>query len=212
MVDECKQSTTTSSNHVKKNFEMNTFHGGLKTWMDIKPPLCMVQEVIWSKHFQSIIESGNPRGYLICIITRGFCSHNARLFNDDVTEIGVSYWQRREFPNPARLHRGNIIHFKPSYLRWPYYFANVACSFHYRMVIKRMSTGYLSSQQFNQTIAWEKCAKYTSQCRLPLDTGQQTRHWLPLRACAATDIRAGPTSTHENMADPVQPLWLINFI
>ena len=43
--------------------------------------------------------------YLICIITRGLCSYNARLFNDDVTAIGVSYWRRREFPNYARLHR-----------------------------------------------------------------------------------------------------------
>ena len=30
-----KQSTTTSSTHVKKNFEMNTFRDGLKSWIDL---------------------------------------------------------------------------------------------------------------------------------------------------------------------------------
>ena len=35
IVDECKQSTTTLSTHVKKNFQMNTFHAGLKSWMDL---------------------------------------------------------------------------------------------------------------------------------------------------------------------------------
>ena len=35
MVDECKQSTTTSSTEVKKDFQMNTFHAGLKAWMDL---------------------------------------------------------------------------------------------------------------------------------------------------------------------------------
>ena len=48
--------------------------------------------------------------YLICIITHGLCSYNARLFNDGVTAIGVSYWWRRKFPNYARLHRGRISH------------------------------------------------------------------------------------------------------
>ena len=47
--------------------------------------------------------------YLICIITRGLCSYNARLFIDDVTAIAVSYWRRREFPNYARLHRGRML-------------------------------------------------------------------------------------------------------
>ena len=45
--------------------------------------------------------------YLICIITRGLCSYNARLLNDDATAIEV-YWRRREFPNYARLHRCRI--------------------------------------------------------------------------------------------------------
>ena len=35
MVDDCKQSTTMSSTHVKKTFQVNTFHGGLKVWMDL---------------------------------------------------------------------------------------------------------------------------------------------------------------------------------
>ena len=34
MIDECKQSTTTSSTHSKKNWQMNTFHHCLKRWMD----------------------------------------------------------------------------------------------------------------------------------------------------------------------------------
>ena len=42
------------------------------------------------------------------MITRGLCSYNARLFNDDVTAIHVSYWWRREFRNYARLHRGRM--------------------------------------------------------------------------------------------------------
>ena len=35
MVDECIQSTATSSTHVKKNFQVNTFHDGLKARMDL---------------------------------------------------------------------------------------------------------------------------------------------------------------------------------
>ena len=34
MVHECKQSTTTSRIHVKKNFQVNTFHDDFKAWMD----------------------------------------------------------------------------------------------------------------------------------------------------------------------------------
>ena len=37
--------------------------------------------------------------YLICIITRGLCSYNVRLSDDDITAIRVSYWWRREFSN-----------------------------------------------------------------------------------------------------------------
>ena len=33
---------------------------------------------------------------------------HARLFNDDVTAIRISYWWRKEFPNYARLHCGGI--------------------------------------------------------------------------------------------------------
>ena len=56
------------------------------------------------------VESDNPRGDRDAIKLRGVCSYNARLFNNDVTAIGVSYWQRREFPNYARLNRGRIFY------------------------------------------------------------------------------------------------------
>ena len=116
MVDECKQSTTTSSTHVKKHFQVITFHDGLKAWMDsyrhcICPgsylkyafPICK------AKYDNRIGESlWRSWRYLICIVAHGLCSYNARLFNDDVTAIGVSYWWRREFPNYARLHPGRI--------------------------------------------------------------------------------------------------------
>ena len=34
MVHKCKQSTTTSRTHVKKNFQVNTLHNNFKAWMD----------------------------------------------------------------------------------------------------------------------------------------------------------------------------------
>ena len=83
----------------------------------ISTVIVYVYEVIWSIHFHSIKWNYDNRigespwrswCYLICIITRGLCSYNARLFNDDVTAIGVSCWRRREFPNYARLHRGRM--------------------------------------------------------------------------------------------------------
>ena len=83
-----------------------------------------VYGVIWSIHFHSTKWNYDNRigespwrswYYLTCIITRGLCSYNARLFNDDVTAIGVSYWRRREFPIYARLHRGKMfIHYHNS--------------------------------------------------------------------------------------------------
>ena len=83
----------------------------------ISTVIVYVYEVIWSIHFHSIKWNYDNRigespwrswCYLICIITRGLCSYNARLFNDDVTAIGASCWRRREFPNYARLHRGRM--------------------------------------------------------------------------------------------------------
>ena len=83
----------------------------------ISTVIVYVYEVIWNIHFRSIKWNYDNRigespwrswCYLICIITRGLCSYNARLFNDDVTAIGASYWRRREFPNYARLHRGRM--------------------------------------------------------------------------------------------------------
>ena len=117
MVDECKQSTTPSSIHVKESVQVNTFHDGLKAWMDFLNITVYVQKVIWSMHIQPIKRNyDNPIGespwrswrYQVCIITRGLCSCNVRLFNDDITAVGVSYWRRREFQTYARLHRGRM--------------------------------------------------------------------------------------------------------
>ena len=80
----------------------------------ISTVIVYVYEVIWCIHFHWNCDNRIGESpwrswcYLICIITRGLCSYNARLFNDDVTAIGVSYWRRREFPNYARLHRGRM--------------------------------------------------------------------------------------------------------
>ena len=120
IVDERKQSMTTSSTHVKKYFQMNTFHGGLKPWMDLyrhcvcpgsylKYAFLIYKAKLWQSNRGFPVATVT---YLFCIITRGLCSYNARLFNDDVTAIGVSYWRRREFPNYARLYRGRIYHLR----------------------------------------------------------------------------------------------------
>ena len=113
MVDECKQSTTTSSTHLKKNFQVNIFHDGWKVWMDLyRHCVCPGSYLeyafsIYKAKYDNRIGESPSRSwcYLICIINRGLCSYNARLFNEDVTAIGVSYWRRREFPKYARLHR-----------------------------------------------------------------------------------------------------------
>ena len=121
MVNEYKQSTTTSSPHLKKNFQMNTFNDGLKAWMD-SYRLCVCTashlrcafSINKAKYDNRIVESPwRSWRYLICIITHGLCSYSARLFNDDVTAIPVSYWWRREFPNYARFNRDRMW-----YIRW----------------------------------------------------------------------------------------------
>ena len=111
-----KQSTTTSSTHVKKNFQMNTFHDGLKSWIDLYyHRACMsrcylkyafsINREIWQSNqgipWQSL-------HYLICIITHGLCSYNVWISNDDITAIGVSFWWRREFSNFSQFHRGRM--------------------------------------------------------------------------------------------------------
>ena len=118
MVDEFKQSTTTSTTHVKKNFQVNTVHGGLKAWMDLYRPGCPGSYLKYAFSIYVAILWQLNRGipslswrYVICIITRGLCSYNARLSNDGVMAIEVSYWRRREFPNYAQLHRGRIWHY-----------------------------------------------------------------------------------------------------
>ena len=117
MVHECKQSTTTSRTHMKKNFQVNTFHDDFKAWMDFyRHCVCLWSYLKYIFPFYKVKLWQSNRGilwrswcYLICIITRGLCSYNAQLFNDDVMAIGVSYWRRREFPNYARLHRGRMM-------------------------------------------------------------------------------------------------------
>ena len=102
MVDECKQSTTTPSTHVKKIFQVNTFHDGLKAWMDLcRHCVCLesylkyVFSIYRAKYDDRIGECPwRSWRYLICIITRGLCSCIARLFYDDVTAIKVSFWRR----------------------------------------------------------------------------------------------------------------------
>ena len=116
MVNECKQSTIKSSTHVKKNFQMNTFHDGLKVWMDLfRHCICTGSYLkyafsIYKAKYDNRIGESLWRSwrYLICMITHGLCSYNAWLFNDDVTAVVVSYWRRREFPNCAWLHRGRM--------------------------------------------------------------------------------------------------------
>ena len=116
MVNECKQSTTTSSTHVKKNFQMNTFHDGLKAWIDLYcHPACPGSYLKYAFSINKAnmtIESGNPPWqslhYLICIIICGLRSYNVWLSNDDITAIGVSYWWRKEFSNYAQFHRGRM--------------------------------------------------------------------------------------------------------
>ena len=117
MVDELKQSTTTPITHMKKNLPMNTFHDGLKAWMDLYRH-CVYPESylryafsIYKAKYDNRVGESPWRSWrsLVCIITRGLCFYNARLFNDDVKAIGVSYWRRREFPNYARLHLGRML-------------------------------------------------------------------------------------------------------
>ena len=114
---ECKQSTTTWRTHVKKNFQVNTFHDDFKAWMDFYSH-CVCQwsylEYEFSIYKVKLRQSNRESPwrswcYLICMITRGLCSSNAWLFNDDVTAIGFSYWRRREFPNYARLQHDRML-------------------------------------------------------------------------------------------------------
>ena len=117
MVDECKQSTTTSTNHAKKSFLVNTFDGGLKAWMDLyRHCVCPGSYLNYAfsiyvaklRQLNRGIPSRSLR-YLICIITRGLCSYNARLLNDDVTAIEVSYWRKG---NSQTTHGSILVELK----------------------------------------------------------------------------------------------------
>ena len=85
---------------------MNTF-GGLKVWMDLYHHyVCpgsylkfafsftkaKCDNRIWESPWRSW---RNP----ICAITHSLCLYDSRLFNDDVSAIGVSYWRRWVFSN-----------------------------------------------------------------------------------------------------------------
>ena len=106
LVDGCKQSTTTSSSHAKEIFQMNTF-GGLKAWMDLyRHYVCPGSYLKFAfsfhkaKYDNRIWESPwRLWRYPICAFTRSLCFYDSRLFNDDVSAIGVTYWQRWGFPN-----------------------------------------------------------------------------------------------------------------
>ena len=132
MVHECKQSMTTSRTHVKKSFQVNTFHDDFKAWMDFyRHCVCLWSYLKYTFSFYKVKLWQSNRGIPVAIvmlsnlhITRGLCSYNARLFNDDVTAIGASYWRRREFPNYARLHRGrisDILFFKPNRITFDFF-------------------------------------------------------------------------------------------
>ena len=111
MVNECKQSTTTSSTHVKKNLQMNTFHDGLKAWMDLyRHHACPGSYLKYAftinkaKYDNQIRESlWQSLHYWICITTlkymafRWWCHGNR-----------VSYWWRREFSNYAQFQHGSM--------------------------------------------------------------------------------------------------------
>ena len=102
--------------HPRENFQMNTFHNGLKAWLDLYchracPGSYLKYAFSFNKakYDNRIGESPwQSLHYLICIITHGLFFWNARLFDDDVTKIGVSYWWRREFSNYAQFHRGRM--------------------------------------------------------------------------------------------------------
>ena len=74
-----KQSMITSSTHVKKNFQMNTFHNGLKSWIDLyRHSACPGSYLKYAfsinkeKYDNRIRESPwQSLYYLICIITVG---------------------------------------------------------------------------------------------------------------------------------------------
>ena len=97
---------------------MNTFHDSFKALVDLHHHF--VCQGIYSNYPYSIYKAKyeNRIGespwrswcYLICIITRGLWSYNARLFNDDITAIDITCWRRREFPSYTRLHIGRMMY------------------------------------------------------------------------------------------------------
>ena len=98
-----------SSEHISRRFESVN---GLIQSLCISMKLCEVyilnlESEIWQSNW------GIPVATVMLYNLNNFpglCSYNARLFNNDVTVSGVSYWRRREFSSYARLHRGRISH------------------------------------------------------------------------------------------------------
>ena len=100
MVDECKQSTTTSSPHVKKTFKWTHF---MAVWKSerIYTVIVYLQDVIWSMHFQSIsrnmtIESGNSLAFVVLLTHWGRVTHicvgNLPIIGSDNDIIRTNAW------------------------------------------------------------------------------------------------------------------------
>ena len=69
MVHECKQSTTTSRNHVKKNFQVNTFHDDFKAWMDFyRHCVCLWSYLKYTFSFYKVKLWQSNRGIPVAIV------------------------------------------------------------------------------------------------------------------------------------------------
>ena len=116
MVDECKQSTTTSTTHVKENFQVNTFHIGLKACRDLYRHCVCPRSYL--KHAFSIYKAKLWQS------NRGSPSRSWTLSNvhnhpwvGPLQWTAFEWWRHgnrglllveQEFPNYARFHRGRM--------------------------------------------------------------------------------------------------------
>ena len=104
MVDECKHNTPTSNTNVKKKLSNESISRvGKREWIDTTIVYVQLSEVcifnleieIWQSNW------GNVRGDCDAIhlhIIRGLRSYRVRLFNDDVTAIGMSCSLQESIP------------------------------------------------------------------------------------------------------------------